>query len=518
METLGERIRSYRQRARLSQSELAGDEFSASYISLIESGRRQPSSDALTVLARRLDCRVRDLTADETDDATSRLILSYARLTLTNGEPAVARDRLLGLLGQDGLSTESDHEARALLAEAYRLLGDLDEVIRIREPLFELACRGRSHLTVAEVSYPLVHACLSVGDVRAAVRIGERAVRHSKEAGQDRTDSHFRLESTLMIAYFDGGDLNLAWRKATELIQVTRAEGSLDGLGAVYWNAAVIAESRGDTSQAVHLSERALALFSEQGVSRYVVHLQQVVSLMIMKADLGKAGEAAALLDDSLSRLRDLGSATETSRWETLRALAHFLQGELSAAEPLARRAVLHFRQIEEHRETAEALLVLGDILTAQGRTETGRATYREAVQALDRGRPTHRYAAVYCDLAQRFDLAGDAATGRDCLHRALDIAHVPGNPARGELAFMVRDPGRVPARFAPARPEPDFAPARPEPGRPAPGRSVLERLAPARSAPPFTSPAVTAGAPADATPATTTPKDARDATPYGHA
>ena len=54
--TLGQRLRALRIERGLSQSDLAGDLVSPSYISLIESDRRSPERDVLDGLARRLGC------------------------------------------------------------------------------------------------------------------------------------------------------------------------------------------------------------------------------------------------------------------------------------------------------------------------------------------------------------------------------------------------------------------------------------------------------------------------------
>lgn len=60
-ESIGPRIKQLRKAAGLSQGALSGEGVSASYISLIESGRRQPTRNALALIALRLDMSVRDL-------------------------------------------------------------------------------------------------------------------------------------------------------------------------------------------------------------------------------------------------------------------------------------------------------------------------------------------------------------------------------------------------------------------------------------------------------------------------
>ena len=53
--TLGEKIRKARLERRLTQEQLAGSEFTKSYISELERGRRHPRLSTLKMLARRLD-------------------------------------------------------------------------------------------------------------------------------------------------------------------------------------------------------------------------------------------------------------------------------------------------------------------------------------------------------------------------------------------------------------------------------------------------------------------------------
>jgi transcriptional regulator with XRE-family HTH domain len=53
-ENLGKRVRNARIAAGLRQRDLAGDEWTAAYVSRIESGQRRPSLQVLTTLAERM--------------------------------------------------------------------------------------------------------------------------------------------------------------------------------------------------------------------------------------------------------------------------------------------------------------------------------------------------------------------------------------------------------------------------------------------------------------------------------
>ncbi|MBK7623639.1 MAG: helix-turn-helix transcriptional regulator [Kineosporiaceae bacterium] len=50
------RLQRLRREAGLTQTQLAGDELSPSYVSLLESGKRLPSRDVVELLAKRLGC------------------------------------------------------------------------------------------------------------------------------------------------------------------------------------------------------------------------------------------------------------------------------------------------------------------------------------------------------------------------------------------------------------------------------------------------------------------------------
>lgn len=443
MGNVGERVRLYRQRARLSQTELAAEDLSPSYISLIESGKRHPSKDVLQTLAHRLGCAMTDLDAREApvDVTASQLEISYARIALTNGEAENARDRMRLLLASGPLTREIEHDAMVLLGEAHQVLDETEASIKIRQHLFDQCLAGLSHLPIPAIGYPLCFSYMAMGDLQAAVRVGERGIQASAASGLSRTDDHHKLEATVMLAYYELGDLTLAWAKAEQIIKSARETGSTSGQGAAYWNAALVAESRGDLGQALHLSQQALRYFSEGGPSRNLARLHLVVAWYLLVASPRGAAEAARLLDSCLDAVKDLGAVTEQAEWESLRALAHLMQGDYSRAEPLARRAVLHLSDAVDQREAPQAIITLGDVLIAQGRRERGLATYRGAVVALAKAKPSRKVATLYREVAHRLNLAGDTAGATECLVRALDVANVRCNTIAGEIAFGLRPP-----------------------------------------------------------------------------
>src|SRR5260370_17684252 len=65
---VGAKIRAARRAMKLTQSNLAGPDFSVSYISAIERGQIQPSLRALAILAARLGLSATQLLAEQTAD------------------------------------------------------------------------------------------------------------------------------------------------------------------------------------------------------------------------------------------------------------------------------------------------------------------------------------------------------------------------------------------------------------------------------------------------------------------
>src|SRR3954464_6160752 len=105
MTRFGERLRQARRDARMSQTKLAGEELSASYVSLLESGKRQPSTEVTRMLAKRLGCTVESLVG-ESADGDRRIVeleIAYAQLAINHGEVESARTRLIGLVDDPAL-------------------------------------------------------------------------------------------------------------------------------------------------------------------------------------------------------------------------------------------------------------------------------------------------------------------------------------------------------------------------------------------------------------------------------
>jgi tetratricopeptide (TPR) repeat protein/DNA-binding XRE family transcriptional regulator len=97
--SLGERLRQLRETRGLTQRQLAGSDFSKSYISLIEHGRARPSIDTLALFAARLGTTIDGIVAQDghAPDAAAQALLTMAwDAAERRDEPAL--ERLVGMI------------------------------------------------------------------------------------------------------------------------------------------------------------------------------------------------------------------------------------------------------------------------------------------------------------------------------------------------------------------------------------------------------------------------------------
>src|SRR4051794_12805446 len=137
----------------MSQTQLAGDGISPSYVSLLESGRRMPSPAVAALLAAKLGCSASQLLDGEPSERERRvqLELAYAELALRHEGSRDALDRLSTLLGEKDLPPAVETQAALLLAQAQEQSGDLLGAMATLSPLFERAKAGDHTVSVAKV-------------------------------------------------------------------------------------------------------------------------------------------------------------------------------------------------------------------------------------------------------------------------------------------------------------------------------------------------------------------------------
>jgi len=406
---LAGRLRAERLTAGLSQTALAGDDFSPSYVSLIESGRRTPTDGALAIMAERLGTTADYLRFGDKapSEEKARLELGFARLALTNGAPAEARDRLLSL-DMAAIGPRHQAEAQFALAMAHEALGDLDASVAVLEPLLADARAHHRWLQVATLATNLVGTYHEAGDLAHSVELGEEVLHEVEDAGLSGTDEHLRLASTLLWSYYERGDLLFAAHRASGLIEIADRVGTLRGRGSVYWNAAMVAEGRGEYAEARRLTERALAYLGEGVAGRDVPRLRLNYAWLLLRSDPPEPVTALEQLEIAAEGLANVGTQIELARCEYESGRAHLMLGDAGRAEDLARAGLARLDDASGF-DVCDGQIVLGDTLVAQGDLTGGKAAYRWAADRLAMLSAGRQAASVWRSLGDRMLAFGDA-------------------------------------------------------------------------------------------------------------
>ncbi len=425
MTELAERLHAERVRAGLSQTALAGDDFSPSYVSLIESGRRTPTDRALAVFAERLGTTADYLRFGDKapSEERARLELNFARIALVNGEPQDARDRLLAL----DLSTIAPrHRVDALiaLAHAHEALGDLTSAVAVLEPLLSEARTNRRWLQAATLASFLVATYVESGDLAHAIELGEVVLAELEEAGFSATDEHLRLASAILWSYYQRGDLLFAAHRASGLIELADRDGSRRGRGSVYWNASLVAEGRGEYAEARRLTERALAYFSESEPTRDVPRLRLHYGWLLLRSNPPEPEAALRQLGLASQGLANVGSELELGRCQFETGRAHLLLGDPFLAEDLTRAAIERIGDSGDF-DACDAHIVLGDALAASSRMDEALAEYRWAADRLAMLSAGRQSAAIWRSLGDRLMSMHDSDGAATAYASALDEAGI---------------------------------------------------------------------------------------------
>lgn len=415
-----------RKAAGLSQTQLAGGDLSPSYISLLESGKRQPSASVVATLASRLGCSTSMLWEGEHSERERRLSLelSYARLALTHGEHASARDRLRVLLDETDLDQHRRDEATLLLSVAHERHGDHNAAIEQLRPLFDRSLKGLSHLPPSSVGMQLCACYLHVGDVQRGVNVGQMALDAAVERGLAGSEEYYRLGATLIWGHHELGNVNHAMSWARQLIaEVEQSEGRPGG-AVLYWNAAILADSMGDVSEALHLSERALAQLAETDNNRDLIRLRLNLADIQLRAPVPQAGEALASLLLVKERLDDMANQVDAINWHLLAATASLILGRLDDAADYSAEAE-RLGAATEHDIRADVHTTAGDVAAARGDLAEAARHYTAAVEVLSTVPQRRGLVTQWRDLGDRFRELADCEYMARCYERALTTARI---------------------------------------------------------------------------------------------
>ncbi|MEV7504709.1 helix-turn-helix transcriptional regulator [Streptomyces sp. NPDC093018] len=424
----GRRLRALRRQRALSQNELAGSELSASYVSLLESGKRPPTEEAVVKLAARLGISVAELVGD-TGVVPSRptleqpleaeLLLNRALLALRTGSADVAAGMFaeLAAVDDDTLALQ----ARTLLgrAQALEWAGRLAEAADLYRQWLDLFADGCDDPVLrVETVISLLRCQRETGAPRMAAKEAEEALAAADELALSGTPVGLELAGIVAGFRWDLGQDTAA------LDLLEEAYGTADGLvgradlAQAYGRAADAAEARGRLAHAVALARRGAEVCHRADALCPVARLRLAGAEVLARRSATATGPASQPpLEPYAAELAAWGSPLDAAVAEAERSRELLATGDAEGARNAAHSA-LDSVGPAWRRTRAHASLALGRALWRLG-DAAGVRYFEEAADALAAVGAERQSAAAYLELAELLETEGDVRGALSYYRRA---------------------------------------------------------------------------------------------------
>jgi tetratricopeptide (TPR) repeat protein/DNA-binding XRE family transcriptional regulator len=424
---LGDRVRTLRRTAGLTQTQLAGDRCSKEYVSQIERGKTRPTADTIDWLAVRLGVDAAFLATGVSTDTRNRVEAALARaeaLTVANDidDALTAFADLRAELAATG-STELEHRALVGNAQALVRSGDARTALELLQAARGIA-EGSSFSDIdrADVVFRLGICRYTLSSIATAVALFDEALNLAERSGLPcdllRADIlQWRSRCRRRQRDFEAAREDV--ERALELARST-TDRRMQANG--FFQASLVAERLGHLVLARNYAQQAKALYTEledeQNVGRLMLnlgglhlllgkpeeaieHLSKSFALAVEAGSQPDAAQALGGLATVYLRLRDYPAAVENARkaLDLLEGRDDFLdeigqsrltlgealmaQGLLDEAGECFRAADATFEQYASVGHRAGAWVALGDLAARQGDDREAARHYRNAAEAL---------------------------------------------------------------------------------------------------------------------------------------
>ena len=409
---IGERIKSARLQAGLTQQQLAADRYTKAYVSALENGIAKPSMAALNFLASRLGLPASRFLGDESR-AWARL---EADLLLAAGQWQDAVDAYAALLESDVEPRERAEVLRGQ-AEAWARLDNGPSSAGAAAEAAEIFRRlGReADATLAE--YWLVYGEYLQDNIAEAVALLDGMLARVRAGLTVEPDFKSRVLMALATMQSRRGDHAAALgyleevRAMADALDDRRRATFLYGLAAAY-------RETGDFEAAIRTGQASLALFRSAEADREIANLENDLALSYLAiGNLARAEEMVASSRARFERADDRLQLAHVADTEGQIALA---RNEPGRALELAEQAAEHADATGNRKAALSALLTKARAQVALGQRAEALATYEAAASmARDQARPG-RLREVLAEWADLLAEQGDHTRAYEVSREAL--------------------------------------------------------------------------------------------------
>ncbi|MCZ2401823.1 helix-turn-helix transcriptional regulator [Paenarthrobacter sp. Z7-10] len=370
--SFGDRLRTERLSRSLTQAELGGDLYSASYVSLLENGRREPTPDVVKQLAKQLQLAphaVQEWTSPVSEEEAGYLLTAlYARQSWDMRDFVAAAKQAQTAAGMAQANRDTVSWWNMAYLQASSLLENAD-CEAAKETISEVLRHPLSQETAGlavRAEQLLASACLGLGQLTEAVEHAAIAVRRGATLPHE-SNAYIAALRTLIAALAESGKLDEAWVHCQTLAALVDDTLLPQLAGEIYWVVGNVAFMRHDVKEG--LSNHALAgqLLSPASDLALWARFNKATASVRLFAGVVEPDTLVAIERAELAQSVVGANPADVLEVSLIRAQWHYLNGDMKEALQLLTRLREHREQLAKHT-AGEATFLLGRTLKAMGK------------------------------------------------------------------------------------------------------------------------------------------------------
>ncbi|MFC9770475.1 MULTISPECIES: helix-turn-helix domain-containing protein [unclassified Pseudarthrobacter] len=382
----GEKLRAERLERGLTQAELGKDLYSPSYISLLETGRREPTAEVIEELARRLELAPKALEAwsqpISVSDAEYVLAGLYARQAwdLRDYPLAASHAATAAQIALDGRNTSAWWNMTYMQAECLIKQGNWQECQRIMQHLLEHPMATESAGLAVRARQMLAGICQGQGQLGAAVDHALEAVKLCAQLPKGST-LIIGAHRALIGALAESGRLDEAWKYCQDMNDHVDEHSMSQLAGEVAWVIGNVAFMRHDYQEGIKHHERAARLLSPANDIELWARFNKASAAVRLSSGIVEPETLSSIERAELALSIVGGNKSDQLEVAFIRARWLYLTGDIVAAVEKLRE--IHGERASLAKHTAgEVSLLLGKSLKAAGESEEALIHLQEAQKA----------------------------------------------------------------------------------------------------------------------------------------
>ena len=431
-EGIGTRLRHLRIKAGMTQPELARGVTSVSHVSLIESGKRQPSHEIVEKLAERLGVTAAVLRegANAISNQERRKDFLFAEMAHKNGDSEFAERTLRKLISESTLieSAEFMYRLRNLHAKTLEGLGRIEEAAEEIKLAMIDADNAGLPLEKLEMTIDLSRYAREAGDFVTALELISDAQKNVPYQLQ-QSATYARMLSSAIAIHILRGDYIRAQKLSTEALDIFDEETDPRAIASIMWNASLAADGQQDTTTALIMAQRAANLFQQIDDSRAEGRLRFTISWLFTRQTPPNVEAAREQLVRSEELLAEAGTELDKAKWETEMARVEWLEGRYEAALETATNSLVRLGEDGERLQRADAYLLVARSQISLGRTAESVMNLEAARSSLSGMEPSLMNASAWRELGDIYAMLNYLPEAISAYREALHDAGVPASP-----------------------------------------------------------------------------------------